>query len=277
MSQPITSLKNPRVRQAARLRRAAQRRKQERILIDGVREIGRALAGGVELLELFSCPAVLDAAGSELIAAARERGVFCVETTPEVFAQLAYGERCEGVVAVARGPALTLDQLALPERPLVAVLEQVEKPGNLGAICRTADGAGLDAVLLADPLTSALNPNAIRASLGTVFSLPLAEADQAQTLAWLRERSLQIVAARVDAEVDYDQINYCQPTAIVLGSEAEGLSGAWCAEDIVAVRLPMLGAADSLNVSAAAAVLFYEARRQRRVALPEPARANAAS
>jgi TrmH family RNA methyltransferase len=143
------------------------------------------------------------------------------------------------------------------------VLESVEKPGNLGAVLRSADGAGLDALIAADLRTDLYNPNAIRASLGTIFTLPVAVADSRETLDWLRGRGLAIVAARVDGSVPYTEVDYRRPTAIVFGSEAEGLSEAWRAPDVTAVRLPMLGAADSLNVSAAAAVLFYEARRQR--------------
>jgi TrmH family RNA methyltransferase len=140
----------------------------------------------------------------------------------------------------------------------------VEKPGNLGAILRSADGAGVDALIVADPSTDLFNPNVIRASLGTVFSVPVAVASSGVVLEWLIQRGLRIVAARVEGSVDYADADYRGAVAIALGSEARGLSDAWAELATVAVRLPMLGTADSLNVSATAAVLFYEALRQRR-------------
>ena len=147
----------------------------------------------------------------------------------------------------------------MPACPLVVVLEGVEKPGNVGAVLRSADGAGVSALVVADPRTDLFNPNAIRASLGTVFSLPVAESAARDVLAWLGGRGLRIVAARVEGAVAYTEVDYRRPTAIILGSEAAGLTALWSGEDVRPIRLPMLGVADSLNVSAAAAVLFYEA------------------
>jgi TrmH family RNA methyltransferase len=147
----------------------------------------------------------------------------------------------------------------------VAVLEGVEKPGNVGAVLRSADAAGVSAVILADPRTDLYNPNAIRASLGTIFTMPVCEAASGDVLARLREHECMILAARVDGAVPYTEVDYRRPTAIVLGSEAAGLSPIWTGDDIRAVRLPMRGVADSLNVSVTAAVLFYEALRQRSV------------
>ncbi|MGH2513338.1 MAG: TrmH family RNA methyltransferase, partial [Candidatus Limnocylindrales bacterium] len=168
-----------------------------------------------------------------------------------------------GLVGVIRTPPVGLDRLALPAEPLVVVAESVEKPGNLGAILRSADGAGADALIAADPRTDVFNPNAIRASLGTIFSVPVAVASSADTIAWLMARRIRIIAARVDGSVPYTEANLRGPLAIVLGSEAHGLAGAWSMPGIEAVHLPMLGSADSLNVSVAAAILLYEARRQR--------------
>jgi TrmH family RNA methyltransferase len=151
----------------------------------------------------------------------------------------------------------------VPPEALVIVVESVEKPGNLGAILRTADGAGADAVIAADPLTDLYNPNAIRASLGTIFSVPIATATTAATLEWLNASRIRPIAARVDARRAYTEIDFRGRVAIILGSEAGGLSDAWDHASVEPVRIPMLGAADSLNVSAAAAVLLYEAQRQR--------------
>jgi TrmH family RNA methyltransferase len=167
------------------------------------------------------------------------------------------------VIGVAVRPDLALAGLDLPTDPLVVVVEAGEKPGNLGAIARSADGAGAHALVLADPRTDPYNPNAIRASLGTIFSLPVAAASGVETLGWLREVGARIVVARVDGDETYTDVDLRGPLAIVLGSEAEGLSDAWVGPGVVAVRLPMLGVADSLNVSVAAGVLLYEARRQR--------------
>ena len=154
----------------------------------------------------------------------------------------------------------------------MAVLEGLEKPGNVGAVLRSADGAGVDAVIVADPRTDLFNPNTIRASLGTVFGAGVCTATAAETLAWLRRLGVPIFAARPEATLDYADVDYRGGAAIVLGSEAEGLSAAWTAADVTAMRLPMRGVADSLNVSATAAVLFYEAQRQRAPLKPTAAK-----
>jgi RNA methyltransferase, TrmH family len=167
------------------------------------------------------------------------------------------------VVAIVAIPMTDIDRLRLPPDPLVLVVEAVEKPGNLGAMLRTADGAGADALIAASPLTDVFNPNVIRASLGTVFTVPNAAASTADVLATLRRSAVRIVAARVDAKAMYTDIDLRGAVAIVVGNEAGGLSSPWSASDVTAARLPMLGKADSLNVSAAAAILLYEARRQR--------------
>jgi TrmH family RNA methyltransferase len=190
-------------------------------------------------------------------------GAEILEVDERVFRKLAFGQRIEGVLGVARTPVAELADLTLPERPLIAVLEGIQKPGNLGAVLRSADATGLSAVILADGGTDLYNPNAIRASLGTIFTVPVAAASAEQTLAWLRQHELLIFATRVDAALSYTEADYRQPAAIVLGSEATGLTAAWSADDVTAIGIPMLGAADSLNVSVAAAVVFYEALRQR--------------
>jgi TrmH family RNA methyltransferase len=260
----ITSLQNSRVKAAARLRDRRHRRKQGRIVIDGVRELARALTAGVELLEWFVCePLCTGDEARRLLARLPTCGGELFELPRPVFEKLAFGQRSEGIVAVAAVPDASLSRLSLPENPLVAVLEGVEKPGNAGAVLRSADAAGLDAVVLADPRTDLYNPNAIRASLGTVFSMPTAVATNEEVVPWLRAQGLTVYAARVDGAIDYTEADFRRPSAIVLGSEAEGLGPPWSGDDVTAVRLPMLGVADSLNVAAAAVVLFYEARRQR--------------
>jgi len=260
----ITSLQNPRIKAAVRLRSRHGREKAGLMLIDGARELSRAIAGGVELREVFLCPALCTSSEARQVANTLPDSAQVFQVSEAVFRKLAFGRRAEGILGLAAIPQRTLDSLVLPQNPLVAILEAVEKPGNVGAVIRSADAAGLAAVILADPATDLYNPNAIRASLGTIFTLPVCQAESAEIIAWLRRSGLKIVAARVDGEMTYDQVDYRAPTAILLGSEAAGLSSAWRADDIHGVRLPMCGAADSLNVSVAAAVLFYEALRQRR-------------
>lgn len=260
----ITSLQNPRIKNTIKLRDRRHREKQRRILIDGLRELERAIDAGVSLVEAFVyLPACETPDAQRILAKLAQRGVEVVEVNAPVFEKLAFGQRVEGILGVAQTPRAALDEVKLPANPLIAVLEGVEKPGNVGAVSRTADGAGLSALVVAGPRTDLYNPNAIRASLGALFTLPVAAASVEDTLAWLRRQNLAILAARVDGSVPYTEVDYRRPTAIVLGSEAEGLTDAWSGPEIQAIRLPMLGVADSLNVSATAAVLFYEALRQR--------------
>ncbi|MEI8374568.1 MAG: RNA methyltransferase [Planctomycetota bacterium] len=259
----ITSAHNPRVKQAVCLRDHRQRRKEQLILIDGVRELARAITAGVALREVFVCPELCRSEEARRLLENLPGSAQRFDVTEAVFAKLAFGQRSEGVVGVAEVPRQCLEDIVLPTNPLVAVLEGVEKPGNIGAVLRSADGAGISALVVADLRTDLFNPNVIRASLGTIFSLPVAAAAPGDVLAWLRGRGLQILAARVEGSVSYTEIDYRQPTAIVLGSEAQGLTSLWSGDGVRAIRLPMLGMADSLNVSTAAAVLFYEALRQR--------------
>lgn len=262
----ITSRHNPRVKDAARLRDRRQRDVQGRILIDGARELARAIEAGIELLEAFVCePLCHSQEARRVLAQLAETRAELLAVTPEVFQKLAFGQRAEGVLAVARTPHRTLAELMLPAEPLVAVVEAIEKPGNLGAVLRSADAAGVSAVVAAGHGTDLYNPNVIRASLGTVFTLPVCAAETAEIQAWLRQRGFSVFAARPDGQRFYTEVCYVGPTALVLGSEALGLSDAWRADDVTPIKLPMRGRADSLNISAAAAVLFYEALRQRSV------------
>jgi RNA methyltransferase, TrmH family len=264
----ITSVHNPRIKAAMKLRDRRERVGRQRFLIDGRREIERAIAGGIEIEEAFVAASFAgtseeDSSLNSLVESLAQRGTQIFTTAATPLARLAFGERDEGMVAVARAPQRGLAELALPPNPLVAVIEGIEKPGNVGAVLRSADAAGVSAVIVADGGTDLYNPNAIRASLGAIFTLPVVAAASSEALAWLRERKFAILAARVDGAIDYSQANYAGPTAIVLGSEAHGLSPLWQSDDITPIKLPMHGVVDSLNVSATAAVLFYEAGRRR--------------
>ena len=259
----ITSLHNPRVKAAARLRDRSGREDQQRIIIDGLREIGRAIQGGVRPVEVYYLPERCDDdAHRGLLAAGERAGAELHDVAPAVMEKLAFGHRIEGIVTVAERPRRTLEQLSIDGEGLVAVIEGAEKPGNIGAILRTADAAGVRAVIVADGGTDLFNPNAIRASLGAIFTLPVCEATTNETLTWLRKNQYHMFDARIDGAVDYTAADLRGRAAIVLGSEAHGLSDAWQATDIMPIRVPLLGTVDSLNVSATAAVLFYEAIRQ---------------
>ena len=260
----LTSVANPRVKAAAALRDRRARDRTGLTLIDGARELLHALDAGASVEEAFICDPLLAGPDARTVLdRLRADGTTVHSTSQPVFAKLAFGQRAEGILAVARIPSLALADLALPADPLVVVIEAVEKPGNLGAALRSADGAGAAALIAAETRTDLFNPNTIRASAGTVFSVPLAAASTQEAIDWLRARRLRIVAARVDAEELYTRADLTGPLAIALGAESDGLSAAWSAPDIEAVRLPMLGVADSLNVSVSVAVLLYEARRQR--------------
>lgn len=260
----ITSKQNPRVKDAAKLRAGRERKRQGRFLIDGLREIERAIAAGIHCIEVFVREDAGDLpeckAGLEAVHASSAE-TFIV--SGDVYAMLAFGNRDDGIVVVAESPRRGLSDLQLPAQPLIAVIEGVEKPGNVGAILRSADAAGVDAAIVADGRTDLYNPNTIRASLGTVFRPNVCEASSAETLEWLHRHGMGIVAARPDAEQSYTDVDFKSGVAIVLGSEAAGLTSAWTAANITPIRLPMHGLADSLNVSTTAAVLFYEALRQR--------------
>ena len=260
----ITSSANPRVKAAAKLRNPRQRAQQGRFVINGAREIGRALDAGLKLQEVFLCEELCDSADCrKLLPRLKTSAHAQFEVTESVYDVVAYGSREDGVIAVAETPNRKLEHFRLPDRPLVAVLEGIEKPGNIGAVLHSADGAGVSAVIIADGGVDLYNPNAIRASMGAIFTLPVFIATSAETLAWLRSHKLAIFAARVDGSIDYTAADFSRPSAIVLGSESDGLSKTWTGSDITSIRLPMRGISDSLNVSATAAVLFYEALRQR--------------
>ncbi|WP_254506925.1 TrmH family RNA methyltransferase [Anatilimnocola floriformis] len=269
MLPPISSLQNPRIKQAIKLRDRHGRDDQRRIILDGRREIERALAAGVQLTELFIEADVLSPEDEKkLVRNARNCGADVLDVSALVMQKLAFGERHEGIVATAKVPdsSLTAFAAVLAKRstpPLIAIVEGLEKPGNLGAILRTADAAGVSGLIVCAGRTDLYNPNAIRASLGAIFTVPVAAANRAETLNFVKQQQLKVFAARVDGAVDYAAVDYRVPCAIVLGSEAEGLTREWHTSDVQAIRLPMQGKVDSLNVSVTAGVIFYEALRQR--------------
>jgi RNA methyltransferase, TrmH family len=259
----IDSPRNPRIKAALELRDRKARIETRRTLVDGARESRRVIEAGARVEVAFVCDAL--ATGPDAVEALRAlagRGVEIIEVSERVHDRLAFGNRGDGLVLVAGTPDVDLGSLRPGPDPLILVIEDVEKPGNLGAILRTADAVGCDAVIAVGG-TDLFNPNVVRSSVGTVFSVPVAAAGAADALAWLRTLDIRLLAARVDATLAYTEADLRGSLALVLGSEADGLSPAWQDSSIVGVRLPMHGLADSVNVSVAAAVLAFEARRQR--------------
>jgi TrmH family RNA methyltransferase len=263
----ITSPVNPRVRQAAGLREADARRTAGLTLVDGRRELSRAAAAGVTIEEVFVASEHPPADLADWLADLAGRGTRLTPLAERPFAKIAFGSRNEGVVGVVRFAPLSLAQARfVADRPLL-VIEGVEKPGNLGAILRTADATGLG-VIVCDGRTDPANPAVIRASLGTVFTVPLATTIVAELLPWLRTKDRRVVAATPEGTTPWHASPLAGRTAILLGSEAHGISPRWrqaaAADEIdfTTVSLPMRGAADSLNLSVTAAVLAYEAIRQ---------------
>ncbi len=233
-------------------------------LVDGIREIRSALKASVEIAECFLCPQLIrNAEGKDLLRLLKQQDFSISEVTPEIFAKISFGDRQEGILVVAQIPPSNLDSLPLQAEPLLIVVEHLEKPGNLGAILRTADTAGVGAVLVCDPATDIFNPNVIRASLGAVFAVPCAVCSNQEAWNFLKKRGIRILASTPAATTLYTQVRMTRPVAIVLGSEESGLSSFWEKLADEKIKIPMAGQVNSLNVSAAAAILVYEALRQR--------------
>jgi TrmH family RNA methyltransferase len=260
----ITSPSNPRIRAIMKLGRRSERILTGLMPVEGIREISRALAAGVEFREVFFCP---DIAGGAVQARLLERlaasGAQLIETSGAVFKKIAYRESTGGILAVAARHDHPLGDLRIGRDPLILIVDHLEKPGNLGAIFRSADGAGATGVIVSDPSAELSNPNVIRASLGTVFTVQKAVAPASEVIPWLKMNGIAVVATTPDAGTDWSGVDLASPSAIVLGSEDRGLGDEWLKAADVRVRIPMRGTADSLNVSAAAAILLYEALRQR--------------
>ena len=267
----ITSVQNPRVKDVVALRDHRERVRSGLMRVEGYEELELALASGARPRSLFFCPELFrNAEQVRLIEAARHVGSELIEVSRRVFEKMAYRDNPDGWVAILPALAASLTDLRLGPSPLVVVAEAVEKPGNLGAMLRTADAAGVDALIASAPLTDWGNPNIVRSSKGALFSVLVAAADNATTLAWLRSRAIRIVAATPQATVTYTDADLRGPIAIAVGSEKHGLSQEWLDAADVRVRIPMSGRVNSLNVATAAALLIYEAIRQRTAGSSEP-------
>ncbi len=264
----LSSTQNPRVKQTIDLRGRSERDASGLFIIEGYRELLRALEGGQKIEELFYCSSLFLGVNEDaLIARLQQNGARLFECNEKVFHKLSYRDRPDGLIGVAPQRHLLLDDLekkiAAKPNPFLIVAEAIEKPGNLGTILRSSDAVGVDGVLICDRCTDVFNPNVVRASVGTLFTVPVIESGGKEALAWLKKNKIQILAATPHAKVEYTDVDMCGPLAIAVGTEQLGLSKHWMDEADLQVRIPMLGVADSLNVAMATTLLLYEALRQR--------------
>lgn len=260
----ISSLQNPRVKQLVKLRDRRPRDEAGVFLVEGYRQIRRALEKNVALTELyFSRDWFLGENEDALLALAEAAGAALFELSKDAFAKVAYRERPDGLLAVAPQWRRALEDLVLPPAPLLLVVEAIEKPGNLGTILRSADAAGCDAVIVCDPVTDIFNPNVVRASTGVLFSVPLVVAESRVVHAWLKQQHIRTAATTPHTDNIYTQTDLTGSLAVVMGSEQYGLSEFWMKGADTLVRIPMAGQADSLNVAMATIITLFEAVRQR--------------
>ena len=262
-SKYISSIQNPEVRQLEHWnRKSRDRRKSGLFVLEGLRELGLALRGGYTPEKIYFCEEILPE--SELEQSEALKGIERVRLSPDVYRHLAFRGKTEGVIALMKSRDHSLEQLKLQRKnPLILIAESPEKPGNIGALLRTADAAGLDAVIIADIKGDLYNPNVIRSSVGCLFTVPVAVASTAEVIEWLQTREVQLIVTSLEGALRYDLADYGAATAIAVGTEATGLTQPWLAAADAAVKIPMSGHIDSMNVSVAAAVTVFEACRQR--------------
>jgi len=265
MQKSITSLQNPLVKQIVTLQaKSRERRKTGQFVIEGIREISLALKGKYNLATLLYCAEIIskDVLISQLDLHISH--VDLIEISSEVYTKLAYRGSTEGVIAIAKSKDLHISDLTIEkDNPLILVAEAPEKPGNIGALLRTADAASVDGVIIANPKTDIYNPNIIRNSVGCLFTNNIATGSTEAIISFLKEHNIRIYCAALQASVAYHTIDYSGASALVVGTEADGLSEAWLANSTQNIIIPMGGEIDSMNVSVAAGILIFEARRQR--------------
>jgi RNA methyltransferase, TrmH family len=268
--EPITSSQNPRFRSALKLHTSRGRQTQNRILVIGRREVSRALRAGLafeELMLVDSAP-VGERDFAQMLEQVQKDSTRISSVANRMFEKLAYGDREATIIGIALRPPTGLDRLSQVSAggesgALVLVLEALEKPGNLGAIARSADAGGASAILMADTRTDIFHPNAIRSSVATVFSVPIGCGTTAEVQAWLSRHGFQVCYATPEASRSLFQANLTGKVAIVIGNEAQGISGSWRTEPAMGIHVPMVGIGDSLNASVTASLMIYEAYRQR--------------
>ena len=260
----ITSAQNPKIKDLLALQeKSKERRKKGLFVVEGRRELLHCIEAGYKPYTVFFCPEIISAADFQDIADHCDCNFF--EIPQHLYDKVAYRGGTEGVIAELECKKMSLETLNLPENPLVVVLESVEKPGNLGAVLRSADASGVDAVIVCDPLTDMYNPNLIRSSIGAIFTVPAATASSEDTIKWLKSKGIKIYTAQLQDSEWYYDTDMTGGTAIVMGTEATGLTDCWRKAADAHIKIPMLGKLDSLNVSVSAAILMFEAVRQRNV------------
>ncbi|MBF0577534.1 TrmH family RNA methyltransferase [Dysgonomonas sp. GY617] len=258
----ITSLQNNRIKNIVKLSKAKERKAQNLFILEGARELSLALSVGYIIDSVFICPELFDKTDYPQVLNTINDDVK-YEVSEQVFEKIAYREGSDGLITLAKPKSHTLSDLKLNDNPFIIILEAVEKPGNLGAILRSADAAQVDAVIICDPLTDIYNPNAIRSSVGCIFTVPTAICSSDEALIWLKANKIKSFAAELQASNWYHEENYTQPSAIVMGTEADGLTSFWLNNADRRIKIPMRGKIDSLNVSVSTAVITFEAMRQR--------------
>jgi RNA methyltransferase, TrmH family len=257
----ITSAQNPYIKSLALLQeKSKERKKTGTFLIEGIREIELALKGGYELDTVLFLPEITT---EQQIQKLTGNQMQLIEISKEVYQKLAYRDTTEGVLAVAKAKSFSLSDLKLPQNPLILVAEAPEKPGNIGAMLRTADAANLDAVIIANPKSDMYNPNIVRSSVGCIFTNQIAVGTTAEIIDYLKSNNIDFYAATLQNSTSYHVQDYTTPTALVVGTEATGLSQEWRDNATQNIIIPMQGEIDSMNVSVAAAILIFEAKRQR--------------
>ena len=266
----ISSMQNPKLKRLLALQhKSSERRGSGLFVVEGLRELEHCSKAGFEIDTVFYCPERIESTARQAFKSALSDYLYqqprMVEVTTQVYEKIAYRGSTEGVVAEVKARTQTLDNLTLPPNPLIVVLERVEKPGNLGAILRSADGAAADAVIVCDPLTDLYNPNLIRSSVGAVFSIPCVACTSEECINFLKARKIRILTAQLQDSSLYYDADMRTGVAIVMGTEATGLTDVWRKAADAHIRIPMLGKVDSLNVSVSTAILLFEAVRQRTV------------
>lgn len=260
----ITSSHNSTLKEARKLMERRHRDQTDRFLIEGYRELLRAQSARFPIETLFICPSLfLGINEEELIEGYEKQGVEIISCIEKTFRMLSYRDRPDGLIAIAEQRHLTLDDLPKKASPLYLIAESIEKPGNLGTILRSADAAGADGVIVCDRCTDLFNPNVVRASVGTLFTVPVVEAAGEEALQWLQDNQIAIVAATPSAQKNYTEVDLTRGVAIAVGTEQFGLSRQWMEQASIQVKIPMHGVADSLNVAMATTLLLYEVVRQR--------------
>lgn len=256
----ITSTQNPKIKNLIALEKPRERRMQGLFVVEGRKEISLALEAGYKIGNLFFCEELIT---REELESLHPSDKLVIPVSREVFDRIAIRENSGGVLAVGEQKVHRLDSIRLSKNPLLLVVESVEKPGNLGAILRTADAAALDAVIICDPKTDFYNPNVIRSSVGCLFTNQVASATSEETLTWLERNGIVPYSTYLKASRAYHTVDFTRPSAIVMGTEATGISDTWITEKQNPIIIPMRGKIDSMNVSTAAAVVIFEACRQR--------------